>query len=58
MIRPYECPDCNCRHDEPAEATYLLTARCLDCELEELYRIGDTLVGERDLGYDLVSRAA
>ncbi len=28
------CPDCGAEHDEPAEATLGLSARCLDCQIE------------------------
>jgi hypothetical protein len=30
----YECPDCGRQHDEPAGAAYVLSVRCLDCDLE------------------------
>ncbi len=30
----YDCPDCKRTHDEPAEAAYVLSVRCLDCFLE------------------------
>jgi hypothetical protein len=30
----YHCPDCNRTHDEPAEAAYVLSVRCLDCAFE------------------------
>ncbi len=52
MNRPFECPDCGCQHDEPAEATFVLTVRCLDCELEMLYR------ADRDAAYETIPRAA
>ncbi len=52
MNRPFECPDCGSQHDEPAEATYVLAVRCLDCELETLYR------ADRDAGFELIPRAA
>jgi acetone carboxylase gamma subunit len=52
MNRPFECPDCGSHHDEPAEATYVLTVRCFDCELEMLYR------ADRDSAYEMIPRAA
>ena len=52
MDHYYECPDCGNRHDEPASAVFALAVRCLDCELEALYR------AERDAGFELIPRAA
>jgi acetone carboxylase gamma subunit len=52
MERPFECPECHSWHDEPAEATYVLFVRCLDCELEALYR------ADRESPYESIPRAA
>ncbi|GAC1582791.1 MAG: hypothetical protein NVS3B7_18200 [Candidatus Elarobacter sp.] len=30
----YLCPDCACRHDEPAHAVLGFRVRCLDCQIE------------------------
>jgi hypothetical protein len=38
----YHCPDCKRTHDEPAEAAYVLTVRCLDCALELEYAVVET----------------
>ena len=34
MHATFECPDCLRGHDEPAEATLGLRARCFDCAFE------------------------
>jgi hypothetical protein len=33
MIHRFHCPECKREHDEPAEAAYVLSVRCADCEL-------------------------
>jgi hypothetical protein len=52
MDRPFECPDCRTRHDEPAQPALGTIARCLDCELESLYR------ADRDSELAFIPRAA
>ncbi len=34
MTTLYDCPDCRRTHDEPADASYALLVRCLDCAFE------------------------
>jgi acetone carboxylase gamma subunit len=38
MNQRFFCPDCKSIHEEPAEASYVLTVLCLECELEARYR--------------------
>ncbi len=38
MNQRFFCPECKSTHDAPAEASYVLTVLCLDCELEARYR--------------------
>jgi transcription elongation factor Elf1 len=33
MTTIFNCPACNHEHDEPAEAAFVLTVVCSDCEL-------------------------
>lgn len=36
MIQRFYCPECKREHDEPAEAAFVLSVRCADCELRAL----------------------
>jgi hypothetical protein len=38
MYGPYDCPDCHCIHDEPAEAIGALRVQCLGCYLDHALR--------------------
>ncbi len=38
MSPRFFCPECKTVHDAPAEASYVLTVLCLDCDLEERRR--------------------
>jgi acetone carboxylase gamma subunit len=38
MNQLFVCPECKSIHEEPAEASYVLTVLCLDCEIESRYR--------------------
>jgi acetone carboxylase gamma subunit len=38
MNHRFICPECKTIHEEPAEASYVLSVRCLDCELEDRYQ--------------------
>jgi hypothetical protein len=33
MIHRFYCPECKREHDQPAEATFVLSIRCNECEL-------------------------
>jgi hypothetical protein len=33
MTHLFNCPDCGREHDEPADAGFVLTVRCADCDL-------------------------
>jgi hypothetical protein len=33
MIQRFYCPECKREHDEPAEAAFILSVRCADCDL-------------------------
>ncbi len=34
MASLFQCPDCYATHTEPLKATYLLSVRCEDCDLD------------------------
>ncbi len=33
MIQRFYCPECKNEHDEPPEASFVLSVLCADCEL-------------------------
>ncbi len=44
MSHLFVCPACRIGHEEPAHAAFVLAVLCLECELEERYRLeGDEL---------------